>query len=79
MTDELGQDAVDRALDGALGRLHSIDLEPLAARAQLRAAQRRLAQGGRRLSVLERCEPALLVAFSAAHLVWAIIHVLHGG
>ena len=68
-------DAVDRAL----GRLRPIDLEPLAARAQLRAAQRRLAQGGRRLSVLERCEPALLMVFSAAHLVWAIMQTLHGG
>jgi hypothetical protein len=68
--------AAELALDRALARLSSVDHEPLAARAQLVAAQRRLGRRAAVVSRLERSEPALLWAFAAAHLAWTIVHVL---
>jgi hypothetical protein len=56
-----------------------VDLPPLAARAQHVAAQRRLAQRGRPVTRLDRLEPALLFALSAAHLIWALLQALSVG
>jgi len=68
----------DSPEEGALTReLHAlpqVDLSPLAARALLVAAQRRLAQPEPRPSWLERHEATFLVALSATHLVWGLVH-----
>ena len=70
--------AIERnaALDAELARLTTLDLEPLLARTQLLAAQRRLAAGGTQTSRFDRIEPALLVAFASAHLIWALARIL---
>lgn len=62
-------------LNRALSRLSRADLEPLVANLQLKAAKERLSKG-RKLSKLERAEPAILIACGAAHLVWVLWRVL---
>jgi hypothetical protein len=66
-------------LTAALAGLGPVDLQPLAARAQCLAAQRRLAQRVRPVTSLDRLEPALLIALSAAHLIWALVQALSVG
>lgn len=62
------------ALTRSLQALPQVDLSPLAARALLVAAQRRLVQPEERPSWLDRHEAAFLVVLSATHLVWGLVH-----
>ena len=59
-----------------LAQLERADIDPLAARAQLLAAQRRLAHASPALVRFERFEPWVLCALSAAHLIWAVLRTL---
>jgi hypothetical protein len=62
-------------LDRALARLPIADLPPLAARALLMAAERRLGRA-RSNRWIERYEPPLLAAFAVGHLIWALVRVV---
>ncbi|MET0343701.1 MAG: hypothetical protein ABW252_21995 [Polyangiales bacterium] len=64
----------DPALSRALAELPRVDMPKLAARALRVRAERRL--DGRRPGWLARQEPRVLVALSAAQLVWAVLRVL---
>jgi len=65
---------VDDALSRELEALPQVDLAPLAARALLVRAQRRLTRAEKKPSWLEKHETTLLVALSATHLVWGLLH-----
>jgi hypothetical protein len=66
----------DGTLERALGRLPTVDLDPLAARAQLVAAEARLRARPAASSRLVRCEPALLSVLAGVQLAWALARVL---
>ena len=66
----------EQQITRALRELPQLDLSPLAARALLVAAQRRFARREEQPSWLQRQETTFLIALSAAHLAWALAHVL---
>lgn len=75
MSDDLANRA-ERALDLALARLATVDLEPLTSRVLYRSAERRLLDRSPKVSQIERAEPAILVATASLHLLWAVTRVL---
>jgi hypothetical protein len=72
---EHDRDPHDAALDRALAALPEPEVDPLWSRATRLAAERRL-RAAQPLTRSSRYEPFLLIALSAAQLLWAALRVL---
>jgi hypothetical protein len=69
------QEPEDDALERALRDLPPRDLAPAWARAHYAVAEARLTGGPEAASLLQRCEPGLLMGLAALHMAWALLRV----